>query len=221
MRNDRITVFLEDFLWAGSSAFMMSLSHVAPEMWPLSLFALVPFLWRVSHATLTSAVRLGVLLAISYAFVSVPLGNLSAITVFVHVSLMCALFAAFAVVINRMARRIGPNAVFMAVLWLPVEYVLHNVGPLGGIFSPAHIDSVALTRLGSLLGTLMVSFLFVLVNAIVLGVIARVVHAQPPRMTAPANMATRGAVVAVSHICHTVFYHLPQRRGPPVNLNEQ
>jgi len=221
MRNDRITGFLEDFLWAGSSAFLMSLSHLVSGMWWISLVALVPFLWRVAHATLSSSVKVGALFAVSLAFVASPLGHTPPIFVLAHVSVLIILCAAFAVAVNRIARVVGFNAVFMAVLWLPVEYLLDNAGLLGGISTLSHTDSAVLVRISSLLGTLMVSFVFVLVNALLLVVIARVVRARPRHLAAPACAATEGAIVANSHTHHALFYHLPLRRGPPLSFIAQ
>lgn len=60
--------FLEDFLYAGSSALILSLAHIYPAYWYVSLFALLPFLWRLTRANLSESVVLGIILAGCYAF---------------------------------------------------------------------------------------------------------------------------------------------------------
>jgi hypothetical protein len=51
MMRDKVIRFLENFLWAGGSALLIAVSHRYPKHWFVSLFALIPFLYRVGHET--------------------------------------------------------------------------------------------------------------------------------------------------------------------------
>ena len=39
--------YLVDFIYGGSSALLLSLAHIFGDLWFISFFALVPFLWRI------------------------------------------------------------------------------------------------------------------------------------------------------------------------------
>ena len=61
--SDRSLRLLNHFLFAGGSALILSIAHIYPEYWFVSLFALVPFLWRVTRANLPDSILLGIILA--------------------------------------------------------------------------------------------------------------------------------------------------------------
>lgn len=83
-------------------------------------------------------------------------------------------FAAFAVIVNRLKKYLDFNAVLTAALWLPLEYGLTHLTSLGSLFSLAAVDSEPVIRIGSLLGLLMVAFAVVLVNSLLLFLLTRV-----------------------------------------------
>jgi hypothetical protein len=63
---------LTDFLFTGSSALLLSIISVYPDLWFLSLFVLIPFLWRAIAVTLLESVRLAVIVATAYCLVAAP-----------------------------------------------------------------------------------------------------------------------------------------------------
>ncbi len=215
MNRDRITIILEEFIWSGTSAFLISLAHCHPNLWPVSLVALVPFLWRVSIGTLASGVRLGILLAVSIFFVSCPPGILVSLIALRNAITLTALCAGFGLVASRVARHVGPNAVLLAILWLPIEYLFGGAGVFTHILSAPPQDAAAITRIAALFGTLLVSFLVVFINALVLTVVSRLVHSRPMRLLLSAEVIPRCCDVFEPHVCKRIRLSQPFRRGPP------
>lgn len=158
----------ESFLYAGSSAIMLSISRIYPELWFISLFALVPFLWRAVDTTLTGSVGLGVLLASSYCLATIPIGHDNILGVLSRLAVLNILLVLYAVSVNRASKFVGFNAVLIALLWLPVEHLLGNYAGLSLSHALSESDSSLIIRLGSLFGMLIVSFAIVLLNSLLL-----------------------------------------------------
>ncbi len=154
------------FLCAGTSALILSIAHIHPEYWFLSLFALVPLLWRLNRTTLAGSILLGMILACCYAFVTfigealVAPGNF-----FLNLLLLSLVFSIFGIAVNRIKKYIGFSPVFIAALWVPLEYFLIKYPGMGGVLSFPTADSSGLIRFASLFGLLMVSFFIVLINS--------------------------------------------------------
>ncbi len=68
--NDITLNLLVHFICAGTSALILSIAHIHPEYRLISLFALLPFLWRLNRANLLGSILLGVILAVCYIFVA-------------------------------------------------------------------------------------------------------------------------------------------------------
>lgn len=168
------------FLCAGSSALLISAAHAYPELWFFSLFALVPFLWRAIRGSLLESVVLGGMLGLSYAFVAFPIASWTSLgaSVLTLVGLIL-LFAIYSAIVNRIKKRLGFNAIFIAASWLPLEYVISHYANLGNLFAVVSDESGLLFRFGSLFGLLMVSFVVVVVNTLILISVGRIVRAIP------------------------------------------
>jgi hypothetical protein len=214
---------VESFSFAGSSALLLSVAHLYPRFWYLSLLALIPFLWRIVRATLFESVVIGSLLATSYCLVAVPIAAwLDPIDFFLKLCIFNALFALYAVTVNRLARLIGFNAVLTALLWLPIEYALSNYADLGIIFALSESDSTILIRIGSLFGVLMVSFAVVLINALIFVILMRMARVVKSRDSFSTNDDKRrhyssGANTAGRRWCYLAGPRAPPRSGT-INL---
>lgn len=175
--NDITLRLLVHFVCAGTSALILSIAHIHPEYWFLSLFALVPFLWRLNRTTLAGSILLGVILAGCYAFVAFTGEALVTPGIFfLNLLLLSLVFSIFGIAVNRVKRYIGFNPVFIAALWLPLEYVLTHYTALGSIFSLSNAGSGFVVRFGSLFGFLMVSFGIVFINSLILVLIEHIGH---------------------------------------------
>jgi apolipoprotein N-acyltransferase len=166
---------VESFLCAGSSALLISAAHVFPELWFFSLFALVPLLWRAIRGNLLESGILGGMLAVSYAFVAFRIESWASLgNHLIALASLIFLFAIYSALVNRISKHLGFNAIFIAALWLPLEYTMsHWVNPVC-IFPVSLNESNLVLRFGSLFGLLMVSFVIVVVNALILISVRRI-----------------------------------------------
>lgn len=170
--------FLEDFVCAGTSALLISTAHLHPHSWPVSLFALIPFLWRAARVSLLEAAVTATVLGTSYCFLTIGFSSVPASDrILIELLIPNALFVSYGIAVNRIAKHVGFNAMFIAVVWLPLEYGLSHHAHLKGVFDFCGTDSSILPRIVSLFGTLMVAFLAVLVNSLILIVSERIVRA--------------------------------------------
>mgnify|MGYP005640733597 CR=1 FL=1 len=161
--------FLNHFLCAGSSALILSIAHTFPQYWFISLFALIPFLWRTIKVSLVDSIILGVVLASCYTTVTYPGEILIAPLKFCfRFFLLNLVFVSLGAAVNILKGFIGFSPIFTATLWLPFEYILIHYAGLGNIFIFANNGSGFVIRVASLSGILMVSFSIVLINSLIL-----------------------------------------------------
>ncbi len=215
---DKTLQFLEDFLGAGTSALILSVAHIYPAYWFISLFALLPLFWRLTRANLTRSVVLGISLAGCYAFVAFFAEVLLfPWTFLVKFLLLSLIFSAFAITVNRTKKYLGFNAFLIPFLWLPLEYVLSHYAHLGSIFAFPEVNSILLIRIGSLFGVLMISFVVVLINSLFLILLKRLVQALSSRKTLPVK-EDKGLYPAFKHIIlQKRWYDFHDPRAPPVH----
>ncbi|HWR83532.1 MAG TPA: hypothetical protein VN285_09530 [Candidatus Deferrimicrobium sp.] len=222
MKNDRVVRLSESFLCAGSSALLVALAHLHPQLWWLSLLALVPFLWRAVNIKFAEAVALGAFLAVAYGFVAFPPDSVThPLASLLKLGGLCVLFAVYGAGVSLIGRRIGLNAIFIAALWLPLEFALSRYTGLQSFFtfsSSATVwqDSSQLLRIASLFGVLMISFVVVLVNMLLLLVLRRVIHALRSREALVFKIARKFIAIYTEPIFERCSYYFPDRRAPPI-----
>lgn len=214
---DRTLQFLEDLLGAGSAAFILSVAHIYPAYWFISFFALLPFFWRLTRASLGRSLVLGISLAVCYAFVAF-LGEalLSPPTFLLKVLFLSLVFSAFGIAVNRAKKYLGFNAFLIAVLWVPLEYLLTRYAHLSSIFAFPEVNSTLLIRIGSLFGILMVSFVVVLINSLILILLKRVVQALSSTAKFPAREDKRPYPLFKEIILQKRWYYFADPRAPPL-----
>jgi apolipoprotein N-acyltransferase len=167
--NDIRSKLMAHFICAGTSALILSIAHVHPEYWFLSLFALVPLLWRLNRTTLAGSILLGVILACLYAFVTfIGEAAVAPGSFLLNLLLLSLVFSTFGIVVNGVRKYIGFSPIFVAATWVPLEYFLIKYPGMGGILTFPTADSSELIRFASLFGILMISFFIMLVNSIIL-----------------------------------------------------
>jgi hypothetical protein len=245
--------FAENFLWAGSSALLISLAHLYPQYWFIALFALIPFLWgivgrvpnlpqsrrsgseplpvaggvtrhlHVSKPSFsdgfrpTNALVLGIMLATCYAIVAYPSELwLNPGAFLLKLLALNLIFIAFGIAVNLFKKHIGFNVIFIAALWLPLEYALSHIAGLENLFTFAADKSNLLVRIGSLFGLLMISFVVVLVNSLLLILFKHAVEALQEKSTFPVKEAKRIYLPFKEIFLERRWYYFPDRRAPPI-----
>jgi len=163
------------FLCAAGSAILLSFAHVFGELWFISFFALVPFLWRLCHVNLRGAVSLGMMLATFFVCATSVSDLIFAPKIFLLklLSLNIA-FALFALAIHRARKAFGFDPLFIALLWFPMEYVLIHYAGLGTIFPVSNSGSSLMIGFCSLFGILLGSLVIVLGNSLLLLILRHV-----------------------------------------------
>ena len=216
MKRGFIIRFFESFLCAGSSALLISVAHLYPEFWFVSLFALIPFLWRAIRVSLFESIILGGLLAASYSFVAFRLESWATPGAFLFTLVgLIALFALYGIVVNRIKKHLGFNVIFIAALWLPIEYALSHYAGLGNLFAISANESSLL--LGSLFGMLMTSFVIILINSLILIILRHVAQVLHLRGTLSIPDDKRPYPPFKEIILERRWYYFPDVRAPPVH----
>ncbi len=237
---------LKSFLCGGTSALLISVAHLHSQFWFVSLFALIPFLWRVigrescapdqkqitfvrTTRVLTCAmsklqgfrpttdVVLGMMLATCYALVAYPTELWTTPGAFLlKLFALNLIFTAYGLVVNRLKRHLGFNAVFIAALWLPLEYALSHYVGLGSLLALSNADSALVYRIGSLFGVLVISFTVVLINSLILIFLKRVVRALLSIGTHLIKEDRRPYPPFKETILERRWYCFPHVRAPPI-----
>jgi hypothetical protein len=218
LKGEKSLSFIEDFLCAGSSALILSLIHLYPAYWFLSIFALLPFLWRLTSSNLLGSIVLGIILGNCYAVVAFTDQILISPSIFLlKLFSLCLIFSAFGVAVNRINKYTGFNPIFIAALWLPFEYALCSYAHMENIFLFSGTDSSLLIRISSLFGVLMVSFVIVLINSLILIAIRRAVKA----CCSETNFSLEDDKISFSFfkevILQKLYFYYPMRRAPPIH----
>jgi apolipoprotein N-acyltransferase len=178
----RASLWAEDFLYTGTSALLLLLAGNWPHLWFLACLAFVPLLWRAIRAETTHAIRLGLLFGASYLGVSLagPLWSAPAVVV-PHMLVGTAILAGFGWAIAEARQRWGFNPVVTAFLWIAAEFLLIKAGAAHGLLTGLDSGSGFLYKTGIIFGFLAVSFIVVLVNAILVCAIEAVIDAVRAR----------------------------------------
>ncbi|HWR83530.1 MAG TPA: hypothetical protein VN285_09520 [Candidatus Deferrimicrobium sp.] len=168
--HDKRTVDLKaGVIAAGSSAALLSLSHLWPELWFVTLFALVPFLWRLCNVNLRGAILLGMMLATGFVCAtSVTDAALSPMSFLVRLLAFNVVFIVFGIGVNRTKKYIGLDPLIIASLWCPLEYALIRYTGLGTPFSLSEGVPGFVAGFCSLFGLLIGSLVIFLGNSLIL-----------------------------------------------------
>jgi hypothetical protein len=166
-RKDHNTERSANFFAAAGSAILLSFARVYPELWFISLFALVPFLWRLCHVSLKGAIFLGLMLATFFVCATSVSDLVFAPKLFpLKLFALNLVFTAFALIINSTRKYLGFDPLFIALLWCPLEYVLTEYAGFGTIFSISNSGSSLVIGFCSLFGILLGSLAIVLGNSL-------------------------------------------------------
>lgn len=181
VRIDVSASIMMSFLYAGSSALLISMAQLYSGLWFISLIALIPFLFRAARVSIFESIVLGTILASSYCFVTTDAVTWKGAASFL-LKLLClnVFFILYGIIVNRIVKYIGFNAVFISIFWPPLESGLSHYTHLGNILTFPEPDSTLLFRVSSLFGLLMVFFFLVLINTLIKVVYEYLINASRP-----------------------------------------
>ena len=169
MRDDWLLRIIGIFLPAGISALLLSIAHFQPLLWFISLFALVPYLWKLKRIDLQGSIILGTTFAICFSLVVFIDELLLSPAVFgFKVLVLIIIFSVFGIAVSRTSKHICCYPIFIAALWIPLEYFLIHYTGIEEIFNSKSIGPNWLIRMGSLFGLLTISFFIMLINSVIL-----------------------------------------------------
>ncbi|MBI4259847.1 MAG: apolipoprotein N-acyltransferase [Actinobacteria bacterium] len=167
-------------LVAAASAVLLFLANPPVGMWPLAFVALTPFLWLVRASRPRRGFLLGLVFGVVYfgalLYWILLFGELAWSAVTLGFAPYWGLFGLVAPVLWRGWRPVR-SSIGLAALWTGVEY-LRTLFPLGGfawgLAGTTQAGNPLLLPLASVTGVWGMSFVVVLVNALVLLVLHRV-----------------------------------------------
>lgn len=214
------TLWLESFIFVGSSACLLLVARLFPAYWYFSLVALIPFLAKVYRASAMEALRLGFLLGFTFFLVS-GLNNLL-LTPFLSIAKILAgtaLFSAFGGALGWTRQRWGFNPIIVALLWLGFEASLIKLGLIGSLLSEAQFSGPFFHGLAALFGFLIVSFIIVLCNSLLVAAIDKVISLAKARVYERPVSERIWDPYSTSGLFANKFYLVPEGRDPPYNFS--
>jgi hypothetical protein len=209
----------EDFLFAGTSALLLLVGALWPTWWYLAFLAFVPFLHRVVNSTPMQAIRLGFLFGVSYLAVSLmgPLYG-SPGDILLRLILGTSALAGFGWSVATARRRWGFNPLTTALLWVGFELILIKSGFAHGFFAGMEIGSGFLAKAAVLFGFLAISFIIVLVNAILVLAIETAIAAAQARGAVYPKSERSWDPFLIPGLAKQPAYFVPQGRAPPLHI---
>jgi apolipoprotein N-acyltransferase len=209
----------EDFLFAGTSALLLLVAALWPTWWYLAFLAFIPFLHRVVSSTPTQAIRLGFLFGASYLAVSLigPL-YVSPGESLPRLILGTSVLAGFGWSVASAQRRWGFNPLTTALLWVGFELILIKSGFAHGFFAGMEIGSGFLAKAAVLFGFLTISFVIVLINAILVLAIETAIAAAQARGAVYPKSERSWDPFLIPGLAKQVAYSFHQGRAPPLHI---
>lgn len=211
-----LSILAEDFLYCGSTALFLLIADLFPAYWYFSFIALLPFLWRVSKASPAEALRLGLLLGVTFfSFSSLDALLVAPVTRILKVFCGTLLFALWGWGVGLARQYLGFNPVIVAGLWVFFELALINLGYTTGLLAySTPSDSFAL-RILTLFGFGVISFLVVLLNSVLVRVVEYAVKVFKARAVEFSSKEPLVDPTVESIFVPQKFFLVPQLRGPP------
>jgi len=209
-------------LAALGSAILLSIAHANPDYWFVSLFALIPFLWRVCYVDAKGSIVLAIMLSTFFVLLTCfyQLMAYPAVFLFKLLSLN-ATFIVFAFGINRLKKSLGFDPLGIALIWFPIEYILISFANLGGVFSISEPGSKIVSGSCSLFGLILGSLIVVLINAVILWLLKYVIE----KIRKKSDYLKKKSQRVYPRLSRAIFERcrccLPKPRSPPVHALSQ
>lgn len=167
--NDPLLRFLLHFIFAGSSALILSIAYIYTDIWAIYIFALSPFLYRIINTDFKGSIISGLFLALSIVFV-ISTGEIASapIPYACDLAFLCLTFMAFSIAINRLKKYVGLGVFLFAALCISLEYFHKSYFEFNSIFASLKNDAGFVFRASSLLGFIFTSFILIAISSLLL-----------------------------------------------------
>ncbi len=208
--------WVESFIFAGATAWLLLVARLFPGYWYLSSVALLPFLARAYRASAREALRLGFLLGFTF-FLASGL-NALLLTPFSSIAKIfagAALFALFGGAVGWTRQRWGFNPIIVALLWVAFELSLTKLGFVSSLLGEAQFSGPFFHGLAALFGFLIISFIVVLVNSLIVAAIDKVISLAKTRKLVRSESERTWGLYAPNRVFAQKLYLVPEGRGPP------
>ena len=213
-----LTAWAQSFLFAGSSALLLSVANRFPDYWYFSFFALTPFLYRTIKATPVESLRLGLLFGVSFFGASATgSAGISPFITIIRLLAGTALFAFFGWTVGWARQRWGFNPSLVAVFWVGLEMGVANLGLGGGLFGETAFSQPFLHGLVGLLGLLAASAVIVLLNSLLVLALTEAVKTARIRVRTANQSARTWDLLFPFNFSTQRAYLVPEGRAPPLN----
>jgi hypothetical protein len=211
-----LATWAESFLFAGSSALLLLIANLLPYYWYFSLFALVPFLYRIIKATPTESLRVGIIFGICYFTVSV-MASLPVSTIVSVLKILwgVSLFAAFGWLVGWVRKHWGFCPVMISILWLGIELGVMKFGVSGGLFERIETTNSLFHGLITLFGFLTVSATIVILNSLLVLAIVKTLEPTKAGERSSSKRVKRWAFVSTNNLLAQRVYLVADGRAPP------
>ena len=137
-------------------------------------------------------------------------------TFFFKLLVLSSIFSLFGIIVNRIKKHLGYCPVFIAALWLPLEYCLIRYTGAGILLDLRVADSGWLARISSLFGLLTISFFIVLVNSVSVLIIDYVGRKLLSTMKSSSTCRIRNFSLFENIKSTKRWNCLPDLRAPPI-----
>ncbi|UCC79705.1 MAG: hypothetical protein JSW64_15820 [Candidatus Zixiibacteriota bacterium] len=217
--NDSLLQFLMHFIFAGSSALILSIAYIYTDFWFIYIFALLPFLYRVINTDFKGSLACGLFLALSIGFVISTGEVISApVSYACNLIFLCFTFIAFSIVINRLKKYVGLGFLLFAALCIPLEYFHKSYFEFNTVFASLKNDAGFVFRVSSLTGFIFVSFILIAISSLLLFLIDILYRSSFYGRFYPLDEESREYRHANDRAFLKHWKCLPCLRAPPVYL---
>jgi len=164
-----LSVWAEDFIFAGTSAALLLVVCLFQNYWYLSFLALLPFFYRISKSSLWGALRVGMLFGITY-FLNAEINSLmiqpgSAVLNILAGIALCSILGG---AINWTGKRWGANPLFISLIWVGFQFAVGRLTGGNTLFGNIEITLPFFQTLSTLFGFIIVSLIIVMANTLLL-----------------------------------------------------
>ncbi len=212
----RGTMWAQDFLWAGSSAFLLLAARLTPGFWYLSVFALFPFLARTYRATASQAMRLGLMFGLAFYAISGADGALvEPLSALARIGAAAVLVSVVAWAAAWSREQWGFNPIIVALLWVALEIGLIRFGIGGSLVTQQVLSIQFFHGLATLFGFLILSFLVVLINSVIIAFVDKALALARARGHGVIKSERQWNLHAIAGLLAQDSYLVPESRGPP------
>ncbi len=205
-----------DFLYAGSTAALLSIAKLYPDYWFVTFIALVPFLWRCAGGNRQESIRVSILLALLYVFVTTNFWQtIHILPVATRLIVYISLFLTYGLFVSAVSNRIGFQAVYVAAFWIPIEYCLTFFLKWEPICTLPPDSSLFYIKFGSLFGLIMITFVIVFVNVLIMAICESIVRSARRYNRSVSRRKYLSRFYECIIYCKHQYYSFPTGRGPP------